>query len=364
MAADPLTQEKELISVIVPVYNCQDSLHRCLDSIRGQSYRTLEVLLINDGSTDDSGAICDEFARADDRIRVFHGPNSGPAAARNLGIEQATGSLLFFLDADDDIEKNALQLLVESYQASKADLIVGDFKKNKDGHWLESGHDAVLSSSKLLTKHNIQDYTKSYLRKPNRFPLFVYSWGRLFKSSIIKEHRIRFNAGLRTFEDVLFNFIYLKHANDMFFVNEPIYNHLVHENYASASMMISGNPEIMFGYKEALVAAGEFIAGNTADATTREDIGHAYVCYTIIQLVRICGQLSGSNKKKIYKVVRETVNETRLRTNLQFYSPSKGDSKMVPLLMKLRLVWPVIAVCRYKANKRYRKKKVKRDETD
>lgn len=90
-----------LISIIVPVYNSEQTLNRCIDSILGQTYRNFELLLINDGSKDRSGEICDEYASNDSRIRVFHQKNSGPSAARNFGLNQAKGQYVVFQDSDD-----------------------------------------------------------------------------------------------------------------------------------------------------------------------------------------------------------------------------------------------------------------------
>ena len=117
----------DLVSVIVPVYNGEKYLRKCIESIINQTYANIEIILINDGSTDNSGVMCDSYAHSDNRIRVIHTQNNGPAAARNIGIENSKGEFVFFVDADDFIENNALNLLVENYNQYKADIIVGDF---------------------------------------------------------------------------------------------------------------------------------------------------------------------------------------------------------------------------------------------
>src|SRR3989338_8307313 len=99
------------ISVIIPVYNARKFLKTSVDSVLGQNYKNIEIILIDDGSTDKSGEICDDYAKKDRRIKVIHQKNSGPAAARNTGIENAKGEFLFFADADDFLEKDALSLL-------------------------------------------------------------------------------------------------------------------------------------------------------------------------------------------------------------------------------------------------------------
>ncbi|MDP2922781.1 MAG: glycosyltransferase family 2 protein [Candidatus Omnitrophota bacterium] len=350
----------DLVSVIVPVYNSEKYLRLCLDSIINQSYKNIEILLIDDGSTDNSGKICNEYALSDNRIKVIHTKNNGPAAARNIGIEKSKGSFIFFVDADDFIENNAINLLIENYNRYKADIIVGDFKKIKNRSDIsDSGHNNFFLSSKLLTKQDIINYTRCYLKKVNRFPLFTQSWGRLFKTSIIKDNNIFFDTNLRTFEDVAFNFGYLKHTNKLFFLKAALYNHLVYDNYSSATMkMYNNNPDILFGYTQALASIHNFLKNCCSDFDIKKEIGHAYICYTIIQLVRMCGQINNSNKKKIYDFICEIIKDSDLRDNLQFYSPSKGDSRILPILMRLKLVWPIMMVCRYKAHKRYGEKEV------
>jgi len=344
----------DLISVIVPVYNGEKYLSLCGESIINQSYKNIEIILINDGSTDGSGKICDAFALGDNRIRVIHAKNNGPAAARNIGMECARGEFIFFIDADDFIEKNALELLVENYHETKADIIVGDFKSihnNIPG----PGHKGAFADDKLLLKQDIISYARCYLKRPNRFTLFAYSWGRLYKSAIIKDNHINFNPNLFTYEDVAFNYDYFKHSSRVYYCKAAIYNHVFHDHYMSATMMMSGDPIKLFGYMEALDTIRDYLQDNIAMADINREIGHAYVSLTIIQLVRACGQVNASNRKTIHNLVRDLTDNPKLRHNLRYYSPSKGDSRMIPILMKLKLVLPIIWVCRYKAYKRYGK---------
>jgi len=350
-------QKPGLISVILPVYNAEKYLCQCLESVLRQSYKLIEIILVDDGSNDKSASISEGYALADSRVKVIHTPNNGPAAARNIGIKKSTGDFIFFMDADDYLEDSALELLIESYRLSEADLVIGDFKKNNSGPYA-SGHERFFSESRLLTRKDIIIYTEKYLKKPNRFPLFVYSWGRLFKSAIIKNNNIFFNCGLRTFEDVAFNFDYLCYAQKMFFLKKVIYTHLVHDNYSSASMSLGANPQSLFGYRDALVSAASFLKSYATAEDIKRNIGHAYVCYTIIQLIRTCGQINAQNKRIVYQLVREMISAPRCRESLAFYAPSKGDSRIIPFLIRLGLTWPVVLVCRYKARRRYNKGRI------
>ncbi len=354
-AVDPFEVKSELVSVIVPVYNCEAYLDRCLDSLLGQTYKNIEVLLVNDGSTDGSRGICEKRSQLDPRIRAFHAENAGPAAARNLGINHASGIFMFFLDADDFLETNALALLVEAYHEHKSDIVIGDFHGVSDGR-AGAGYKGVFHEDRLLEQQDLVAYARSYLRKPNRFTLFAYSWGRLLRTCIIKDHNIRFDEDLHTFEDVAFNFDYLQHVHEVFFLKERLYNHLMHNHYLSATMRFSGESKKFFGYEKALTHIGGYLRSRYSDADIRREVGHAYVCLTIIQWVRVCGQIDRGNERTIYKLIRGMVHDPCLRNNLPFYAPTEGDSRILPFLMKLKLARLIMAVCKRKAHKRYGKR--------
>ena len=124
------TAEKPLVSVVIPVYNVRDYLPRCLESVICQTYRNIEIIVIDDGSTDDSGQICDQFARKDSRIRVFHGENHGLSFARNKGITHSKGEYLLFSDSDDWMESNTVETLMNVMLNAREDIVtVGIIKE-------------------------------------------------------------------------------------------------------------------------------------------------------------------------------------------------------------------------------------------
>jgi glycosyltransferase EpsJ len=342
--------DRVLISVIIPVYNCQNYVGRCIESVINQSYRNIEIIIINDGSTDNSLAVCKSFS--DSRTKVIDSRHYGASKARNIGIENSNGSFIFFIDADDFIEKDALGLLIENQHGS--DLVIGDFRKVRNGD-VNSGNSRVFTASKLLNKQDIIDYARRFLRSPNRFPLLDNCWGRLFKASIIKNNKLFYDVSLRTSEDVSFNFNYLKYVEKIFFLNKPIYNHSVWDDYSSASMFFEAEPEDLFGYRKAFDRVADFFNSCNLKHDIKKEIANAYVGYTIIQLVRCCGQINKKTRKKIYEFINNLVNEIRLQDSLQFYAPSNGDSKILPVLIKLKFITPIILVCKYKAYKRYKK---------
>jgi len=124
--------KSELISIIIPVYNVEDYLARCLESILFQSFKDFEVLLIDDGSTDGSGKICDAYAQNDTRIRVIHKVNGGVSSARNVGLNNANGQYISFVDSDDFVHPCFLEFLYNSIKSSKADISICDYEKRND----------------------------------------------------------------------------------------------------------------------------------------------------------------------------------------------------------------------------------------
>ncbi len=329
-----------MITVIVPVYNEEEHLNFCINSLVNQSFKDMEIILINDGSEDKSGEICERYKAKEYRVNVIHTNNQGPSAARNLGLDQAKGEFILFIDADDRISKDALEVLANCYKRSRADLTIGN--------------STSLNCKKAGTynKQDLIDYTRNYLKNPSKFTLFAYSWGRLFKSEIIKSNNLRFNEKLRTFEDVAFNFDYLTHSNNAYVTNTLIYSHSV-SNYRSATMSISKDINRVFGYMVALDHIERFLSScGVKDGVSRE-LSHARSYLTITQLVRICGQINSLSKKRVYNFVSKLVSESRVRRDLRCYSPSSGNSRIIPMLIRLKLVWLLIQVCRYKAYKRY-----------
>lgn len=151
-----------MISVIVPVYNTEKYLDRCIQSILSQTYSNIEILLIDDGSTDSSGVICDRYAEQDSRVRVFHKENGGVSSARNMGLDNAKGEWITFVDSDDYINDNFLQVVIENV-SSKIDLIVTN----------------VIGQKEMFP----EEYVREILMR--RIPPQI--WGKLFRKSVLKK---------------------------------------------------------------------------------------------------------------------------------------------------------------------------------
>lgn len=183
-----------LVSVIVPVYNVEKYLTRCIDSIIGQTYRNLEIVLVDDGSPDNSPAICDEYAQKDSRITVIHKENGGAASARNAGLEIIKGEYVFFLDGDDFIHYQCIDKLNEIAAANQCDIVQCDFEK---------GTADVFSS--VEKKYSLAFYNCEQALSGFRYKTIV--WGKLLKRKMLEE--VRFPEG-KIYEDeaVYYRFTY------------------------------------------------------------------------------------------------------------------------------------------------------------
>jgi glycosyltransferase involved in cell wall biosynthesis len=353
-----------LISVIVPVYNAEKFLHKSIESVINQSYENIELILVNDGSTDSSEMMCNQYALADKRIKVISQKNSGPAAARNTGIRQATGDFVFFLDADDFIEKNALEILVAKYNQYQPDLVMANFSKlENNGEIIKQNitfrpnDEPFESQLKELSKKDIGAYVRHFLKHPSNH-LISYCWGRLYKLSIIKNNGIFSNENLRLFEDFIFNLDYLKHTNETVFVNKSLYTYTMHNDHVSVSMAIINSDSLLHDmnvFKSKACEFLELINSNTMEFDIEKEIGHALIHYVIIFLIRSCRQINRHNRKMIYNEIDKIVKAPILRDSLRHYSPSKSNSRILPLLMKLKLINLIMLFCKYKAYKRYGK---------
>lgn len=208
----------ELISVIVPVYNVEAYLEKCVTSIINQTYREIEIILIDDGSTDSSGILCDKLARQDTRIRVNHKKNGGLSEARNYGIDMARGEYLSFIDSDDYIESSMLQMLIYNLHKYNADISVCAYKMeypNKSVD-IKEGHVVRIYSKDqafqvLLHKNNIG----------------VISWNKLYKSNLFQD--IRYPVG-QHFEDINTTYKLIAKTNKVVYMPKVFYHYVQRVN--------------------------------------------------------------------------------------------------------------------------------------
>lgn len=193
------------VSIIIPVYNGSYSIADCIDSVCNQTYTNLEIIIIDDGSTDETKIICDELAQNDSRIKVYHIENCGVSYARNYGLGQATGDYIQFVDCDDKITKNATRIFVKQMEKSSVDQVICSYIKILPELWNPFNR---LEKAGIYTN---KEYLCCTLKDPGHH-FYGVVWNKFYRRDLIEENKIRFIEGTSLGEDFVFNLEYLKHC--------------------------------------------------------------------------------------------------------------------------------------------------------
>lgn len=188
------------ISVIIPIYNVEPYLKKCLDSIIIQTYRDLEIILVDDGSPDNCPAICDEYAQKDARVKVVHKKNGGLSSARNAGMDAATGEYICFFDSDDFIESDMLEKMFRSIEENDNEVCICGYSVDtyNESGVEESQKDVIPPYSNIDQQLSLSEY--EYI-----LGLCGYAWNKLYRRQFLQKHNLKFEEGTSLVEDLLFN---------------------------------------------------------------------------------------------------------------------------------------------------------------
>ena len=229
-----------LVSVIVPVYKTEGYLRQCVDSILAQSLRDFELLLIDDGSPDGCGAICDDYARRDPRIQAIHKENGGVSSARNLGIEKAAGQYIVFIDSDDWVEPEYLAELVAADDGAANTLVIADYQPFGD-QGLEARTFCEGYTARLVPGGTTADQFRSLVFNFQIFPPYC----KLYRRNVILVNGIRFDTSIRTAEDFDFNRRYLELVDAVRYIPSVRYRYRVgYKRYRPSNHGVLGQSEI------------------------------------------------------------------------------------------------------------------------
>lgn len=199
-------------SVIIPVYNAEKHLNRCISSVTNQTYKDFEIILINDGSKDNSGTICDEYAKKYNRIKVIHQENEGVSVARNVGIKNASAEYIIFVDSDDFIETNMLEKLNNVLDKSEAECIIYNLNN--------------IIETKCVSKEDLINSMITLLKTEIVNP----PWNKIYKREIIQKFNIQFDKKIEIGEDLLFSMTYISKIKKIYLLNEKLYNYVIENN--------------------------------------------------------------------------------------------------------------------------------------
>ncbi|MFV8291143.1 glycosyltransferase family 2 protein [Aerococcus viridans] len=234
-----------LVSIIVPIYNKEKELARCVESIINQTYENIEIILVNDGSNDKTEAVCEDLKLRDSRIKIFHKSNGGVSTARNLGIEKSRGDYLMFIDPDDWVSDNIVKRLLEELEELGSDIVsccpmvYVNSKAIKNSYFKESIN--VLDKDRVIA----QLYSNDHYKDANSYIDFGVCWGKIYRKDFLIQNKLMFNPALRRMQDHIFNLYAITYANKISYIDEGLY-HYNFENMTNASRKVIDDAEVVF----------------------------------------------------------------------------------------------------------------------
>ena len=309
----------------MPVYNAEKYVERCIKSILNQTIQNFEIIIVNDGSTDLSPVICDEYASKDDRIRVIHKENEGVSVARNTALDIAKGKYIEFVDVDDFLDESTLEILYNNAERNNSDVVV--FGINK----LVIRNEKILSFKKVNVKPGVFDL-KSFMifydvYMPNA--IIGASWNKLYRKSLLDGYNIRYDENLKNNEDTFFNYLVFEKCDTISVESNVFYNY-VDENSNSASKKHKNFFEV---YKKTYIRAIEFLE-NTDSLHNNICFQNTYFLNLIVDvLYNIVSHNKRPYKEKISDL-RDKINDNIVKEALKNYNSPRVDKKFMFYLMK------------------------------
>lgn len=227
---------KDKISIIVPVYNVEKYLRECLESLINQTYKNIEIILINDGSTDSSLKICQQYKKKDTRIKLIDKKNEGVSKARNIGIKEATGKYIIFVDSDDYLNSNAIEIL-SKHKLTDA-LVIYGYNRIYKNKIIEKCNKELVLDSQSQVERNIflNDNIGGFIAN------------KMFEKNVLIENNILFDEKLSYCEDLVFVCEYIKYCNKFKYINIPLYNYRMRKSSVSHSFLTGKNTNIFDAY--------------------------------------------------------------------------------------------------------------------
>lgn len=305
---------EEIISIIVPVYNVEKYLDKCVNSIVNQTYKNLEIILVDDGATDNSPKMCDEWAKKDDRIKVIHKANGGLSDARNTGIKNATGDYLAFVDSDDYIESDIYEVLYKMILRDNADLAMCSFKKVD-----EQGNDIETKNNVIAEVIGKKEFFERMMNDHSGF--YVVAWNKLYKKCLFDN--LEYPVG-KLYEDSFVIHEVINKCDIISVTNKQLCNYLQNKNgITHRKVDIRNLDKFEFEYNRY-----KFFMQNGYDyllKSLRQNVEDKYM--------RIFPELkiNGKSEYKRYIEIRDMIDEIM-----------KDDKESFPLYKKMSIIPPIL----------------------
>ncbi len=319
-----------LISVIIPVYKVEKYLEKCVDSVINQTYKNLEIILVDDESPDNCPKICDEYAKKDKRIKVIHKENGGVGSARNKGMEKAVGEYITFVDSDDWLEKNFIQEML---------FIINKYKVD----YVTCGYYRVYENKKEIINGNLEEIvidSKEYVNKL----LNVQNGYGFVHMKLIKKEKIsslRFEEKLVVGEDALFNIQLCKNIEKIVIYNKPLYNYYFNTN----SVVRKYNNEYCNNYLKSMIYMSEYIRKNYKSENVIQNL-YNYIAYHVLLIcVNYCYHPDNPNKGRKLLVETVKIDLFKEAINNSNYNGLSASRKISLFTLKYKLYFLMSLIC-------------------
>lgn len=344
----PVKQTKEekdmkLCSFIIPVYNCGNCLEDCIAGIQAMQLEQYEIILVDDGSGDDSGVICDRLAERFNEIRVFHQENQGVSAARNRGIEMAESELIVFLDADDTMEPEKLRRLIHTMEDDDTlDLLIYGLSFDYYYHGKCYRRDELTYPETGQMSREAWTNALFLLYRSNSISPV---WNKIFRRKIIHDHQVSFYNGMFLYEDMEFSLRYLAHCNAIYNSEEIVYHYRQQEDEGNAGrrlLRIDHLPDLVSQVEAAL---RDLIANSDLDVKA-ENTANAILTQLYLTLAQ--QKIAVADRQQIAQVCREMSDWMKDRPNAALDSLSDESRAYLEAVMNGRINW-LVANSRYTA---------------
>lgn len=312
---------RQIVSIVVPVYNVESYLGECLDSLIEQTYRDVEIVIVDDGSTDSSLFICNEYARIDNRVRLITQSNGGLSSARNAGIDICCGAWVTFVDSDDALRADAIEKLVEAAMKCEADIVCCGLANNMGE----------------LTQRNTNRYVAFQCAdgsKALHYSIVTnHACGKLYAARLFTKSDIRYPDG-RRYEDIATTYRLFDEASTVAFTDEPLYYYRLREDSITATPSVQDIDDLEKTYLE----ISEHYEGNSSDDCL------VFLATTLYQIQRVAAisNASRSRKRETYAFVRKAITRAMLDASLRHLSAPMSKKILVmatgllPMFLEIR----------------------------
>lgn len=332
----------EKVSIIIPVYNSEKYIEKTLQSVLAQTYENIEVIVIDDGSTDNSGEIVEKFSKTDSRIQYFKIENGGPGNARNVGMSKVTGKYIGFCDGDDIIKPDMYEKLVSYLEKAKADIALCDIFTQRDNRCFGfPWEDGRAFYGEELYSQLMASMIGNQSDNATDIPLWGSVVRCLFKREIIEENYLKLPTDIHFAEDLVFTLNYLKHSNGAVICNEPLYYYVCNED--SIMNSFKAYKKDMFKARKALVAyILKAIDGTPCSENLRKRLTVTERCYYQECVGNACRPAEKRTKKDMKAELKEILFDVYVTEAFKAFDVKDKKRKLSYMMIQKRMVGAIM----------------------